>query len=614
MRNLLILSVVWIISFTCAYSQSSLSRRFSYIGEPNADGYRVVGLLKTVTVATGSYTNYSAGTRTVAYERSIIGMRYGVVNAKGNMVVSVRYESISLIGNEARASKNNKIRIIHLKERKSSPKSWILSYNFVGEPWDGMTLVEKNGKYGYVNEEGKEIISPAYDDLSPYATAYIPAKKGKYWGFITRDNNVAIDFKYQQTAYLKDYLLEKANGKWAFIDPSGQYYSQFEYDSIIVNWQSELTRVKKNGYWGLIDFSQQGKEILPVEYDSIGRFNDSYARSTWQNFSQDRNPYVALAPVKKDGKYGYVNGKGKFVVPVLFESYTEACFNSDLILLKHKGKYGYMNGEGQIVIPFEYDSASCDRHKEGFFAIRGTKRGLVKYDGTFTPLQSSDPYYVTGDFKLKNVYDKMETFNYAPGGNLDMAKVHKDGKVGSVDRAGNELVPPIYDDVSGSFMPSEAYWNYKVFRHMVLEPDAQLYTPVKINEKWGVVNRDNQLIVEPQYTSLTLYTIRKTKSLFAYVVKDGKKGIIDMQDNKVIQIIYEDIYESIGGPHPFESDDAAAVKQDGKWGFVNRKGEVIIPFKYDKAYNFDYFPKGSKARVRLGNKEFNINIKGRRTK
>ena len=30
----------------------------------------------------------------------------------------------------------------------------------------------------------------------------------------------------------------------------------------------------------------------------------------------------------------------------------------------------------------------------------------------------------------------------------------------------------------------------------------------------------------------------------------------------------------------------AAVKKDGKWGFINVKGETVIPFIYDGAFSF----------------------------
>ena len=35
----------------------------------------------------------------------------------------------------------------------------------------------------------------------------------------------------------------------------------------------------------------------------------------------------------------------------------------------------------------------------------------------------------------------------------------------------------------------------------------------------------------------------------------------------------------------------ARVSKDGKWGFVNKQGKVVIPIKYDLVYNIGNFRK-----------------------
>lgn len=35
------------------------------------------------------------------------------------------------------------------------------------------------------------------------------------------------------------------------------------------------------------------------------------------------------------------------------------------------------------------------------------------------------------------------------------------------------------------------------------------------------------------------------------------------------------------------SEDLAAVKKDGKWGYIDKTGAVVIPFQYDRAYEFN---------------------------
>ena len=51
-----------------------------------------------------------------------------------------------------------------------------------------------------------------------------------------------------------------------------------------------------------------------------------------------------------------------------------------------------------------------------------------------------------------------------------------------------------------------------------------------------------------------------------------------------------------------------AVKKDEKWGFINRKGKIIIPLSYDRVSVF----KADKAKVESDREEMMINTKGKR--
>ena len=67
----------------------------------------------------------------------------------------------------------------------------------------------------------------------------------------------------------------------------------------------------------------------------------------------------------------------------------------------------------------------------------------------------------------------------------------------------------------------------------------------------------------------------------AAALLNGKWGFINEKGEEVIPFIYEDT--------TYFHKDYVAVKKDGKWGFINQKGERIIPFLYDDA---SYFTEG----------------------
>lgn len=80
--------------------------------------------------------------------------------------------------------------------------------------------------------------------------------------------------------------------------------------------------------------------------------------------------------------------------------------------------------------------------------------------------------------------------------------------------------------------------------------------------------------------------------------KDYKYGFIDRKGKIVIDCIYDDAENFTEG--------LASVKKDGKYGFIDPKGNVIIDFIYDKAA---YFSDGL-ARVKKDNKYGFIDRKG----
>ena len=72
-------------------------------------------------------------------------------------------------------------------------------------------------------------------------------------------------------------------------------------------------------------------------------------------------------------------------------------------------------------------------------------------------------------------------------------------------------------------------------------------------------------------------------------VDDGVRLYVD---GKMLDGSYEDA-------KPF-ADGWAAVKQHGKWGFINTAGEIMIDFQYDNALSFGQHLAAVQQRSRLG--------------
>ncbi len=62
-------------------------------------------------------------------------------------------------------------------------------YDFVIGFSEGRALVNKNGKYGYVDYEGNEIIKVVYDDAESFRDGIAKVKKGNKSGYVDRFGN-----------------------------------------------------------------------------------------------------------------------------------------------------------------------------------------------------------------------------------------------------------------------------------------------------------------------------------------------------------------------------------------------------------------------------------------
>ncbi len=61
---------------------------------------------------------------------------------------------------------------------------------------DGMILLEKDGKYGYMDYTGKWVIQPTLDGASPYLEGVAAMEKNGYWGMADTEGNTVIPFRY----------------------------------------------------------------------------------------------------------------------------------------------------------------------------------------------------------------------------------------------------------------------------------------------------------------------------------------------------------------------------------------------------------------------------------
>lgn len=237
---------------------------------------------------------------------------------------------------------------------------------------EGLAMVTLAGKHGCIDNKGAEVIPLIYDDTKWFSEGLMavnkgatsvmgmPGVKGGKWGFIDKKGKEVVPFKYELAEYFKDGLAAvRVNGRWGFIDKTGKQVVPGIYEEVknfsegfasvrrvLSNEEIAAAKIDTTGLrvitrWTFID--KKGKEILKPVYLTSGYFYDgllamSIPHEKW-----------------RDGAYGFVDYKGKTVIPFQFRS--TYGFSEGLAPVMSETTWGYIDKKGKIVIPFKYQTA-----------------------------------------------------------------------------------------------------------------------------------------------------------------------------------------------------------------------------------------------------------------
>lgn len=105
--------------------------------------------------------------------------------------------------------------------------SWVIKSRFddVGLFEDGLAPAKMNGKWGYIDREGKSVIPYKYEAAAPFNTGLARVMLYGKYGFIDKSGLTVIPFKYMLASDFDNGLARVVfDGKAGFVDKSGQWF------------------------------------------------------------------------------------------------------------------------------------------------------------------------------------------------------------------------------------------------------------------------------------------------------------------------------------------------------------------------------------------------------
>lgn len=278
-------------------------------------------------------------------------------------------------------------------QRSSSPVLGILS--------GGLAVSVKNGKFGYTDARGRQVVPAVFTGAGIFSEKLAPARK-EWWGFINRSGNFAIPQRYEAVrAFSGGLAAFRKGGKWGFLKKNGKEALKNVFHEVR-DFSEGLAAVRLNSRWGYID--TDGRLTLSPEYASARPFSGGLAIvSLWvAGVGPPSQPqvletrwidgegavvYRSLGPagdgfeiiMSSAGGYGFAKDL-VLAIPTVFEG--AAGCGSGLCLVRKDGRHVFIDYSGGVALETDFEGASslgC-----GLYRIsRQQKYGVVSSTGGF---------------------------------------------------------------------------------------------------------------------------------------------------------------------------------------------------------------------------------------
>ena len=318
-------------------------------------------------------------------------------------------------------------------------------------------------------------------------------------------------------------------------------------ESDITEWRDGIAVSKENGKYGYVN--EKLKPIIRHQYD--------YA----QPFDGER----AITGITFGSAYKYrlIDKNGNYVG----EFYDEMSYLGDgmyrvrnNISGKKQGDKDYyawqlMNGHGQIVSSRKYtlmdsfsDGASrvCIEKRCGFINTSGKETIFL---GQASNQEQHSHVYDYSNGKLDTRTGKNQGFNHG------LAKNTKDGLIGFMNTSGKVIIP-------------------HQFTHADNFSDG--LAVVKTKDGIGVIDTQGKFIIQltHQYDEINSYTNNVA------IFKQGQYyGVLDKTGRAIVTTDKQ--YTSISS---FDTSGIAIIQKDGLYGYMDTKGQVVIPPIYAETW------------------------------
>ena len=275
-----------------------------------------------------------------------------------------------------------------------------------------------------------------------------------------------------------------------------------------------------------------------------------------QSFGDDyKNGYITISP---ENKYGLISFSGAKILENNYEK-IENIYGEKYFVVRENGKQILIDKQGNKILADGFDEIR-QIVNSGIIYTKQSKYGLMDFEG---------------NVKIEAEYDNLKEIN------ADIFAATKDGKMGAVDKEKNEKLAFEYKDIkynkkAGIYITEDENYNSKILNSNFETKVEGILSEVNTDEGYMKIKQDdNYKYYNFKFEQKEVKDILPLNNLYLSM-QDGKYGYVDAKGNKVVDYIYDDATEQ--NEYGF-----AAVKKDGTWGAIDKEGNTVV----EPTYNLD---------------------------
>ncbi len=475
-----------------------------------------------------------------------------------------------------------------------------------------VSKIDEEQKYGVIDTQGNILVPEEYDNVdipNPSKPVFVCHSEDKTSIFNEKGERIYTEYEDVEVLQLKniisDLLYEKSvmkykkDGKYGIIDLEGKEITKPIYEEIdTLQYKEGELIVKKDGKYGII--SLKGYELVEALYDQISA--DTFFE---ENERYYYDGYIVANKTDNGYRYGYVSYEGEQKLEPIYNDMQRIQDAGDkdnaYLLVAEKGRYGIFKNEKEL-IKTEYQSINFDNENEIFVVQQGKKYGVIDKEGK----QIIDCNFEQIDVKGNYIYAQNEesTEVYDEKGNL--TNMSADTTIVTIPEKKEYTIriqtldgKTIYEVCKNEQAVTK---EYKYISY--LEDD--LFIASKEGEALGIIDVEDNAKTEFKYESIQVIPntklIQMSTDDMLEIVDDKVQNITNLENGKIVEkdeyiiLSNETIkkYLTLDGKvvtnkEIFPENKLFATEKDGKWGFEDKSGNIIVEANYDKVTEFNKY-------------------------